>query len=109
VKISHFAQCHTNNDSFNRKRTYRHSNEVHFEIPPIARSTVSRIVAKLNETGSVRDIPRFERPAISDNTKLNLLLSLEDNSHASTTEVALQENVSQSFVVKLLKKEKLHS
>jgi transposase len=87
-------------------------NEVHFEIPPIARSTVSRIVAKFNETGSVRDIPRSGRPRISDDTKLNLLLSLEDNPHASTTEMALQENVSQWFVVKLLKKalkkEKLH-
>jgi hypothetical protein len=57
----------------------------------------------------VRDISRSGRHAINDDTKLNLLLSLEDNSHASTTEVALQENVSQSFVVKLLKKEKLHS
>jgi hypothetical protein len=58
----------------------------------------------------VRDIPRSERPAISDNTKLNLLLSLEDNSHASTTEVALQENVRQSLICgKAFKKRKLHS
>lgn len=83
-------------------------NEVHFERAPIARSTVSKIVAKFNETGSVRDIPRSGRPRISDDTKLNLLLSLEENPHASTTEMALQETVSQSFVVKLLKKEKLH-
>ena len=75
-------------------------NEVHFERPPIARSTVSRIVAKFNQTGNVRDVPRCGRPQINDNTKLNLLLSLEDNPHVTTTEMALQENVSQSFVVK---------
>jgi hypothetical protein len=50
------------------------------------------------ETGSVRDIPRSERPAISDDTKLNLLLSLKDNPQTNTTEMALQENVSQSFI-----------
>jgi hypothetical protein len=72
------------------------------KYPPIARSIVNRIVAKFNEIGRVRDIPRSGRPGISDDTKLNLF------PHASTTEMALQENVSYSFVVKLLKKEKLH-
>ena len=52
-------------------------NEVHFERPPIARSTVSRIVAKFNQTGNVRDVPRCGRPQINDNTKLNILLSLD--------------------------------
>jgi hypothetical protein len=43
-------------------------NKVHFEIPSTARSTVSRIVAKFNETGRVRDIPRSGRLGISDDT-----------------------------------------
>ena len=56
-------------------------NEVHFERPPIARSTVSRIVAKLNQTENVTHVPRCGRQQINDNTKLNLLLSLDDNPH----------------------------
>lgn len=83
-------------------------NATHFERPPIARSTVSRIVAKFNATGSVRDAPKSGRPGISDDVKLDILLSVEEHPHATTTEIALQENVSQSFVVKMLKKEKLH-
>jgi transposase len=49
-------------------------NQEHANRPPIARSTVSKIVAKFSETGSVRDLPRQGRPLISDETKLNVLL-----------------------------------
>ena len=50
----------------------------------------------------MRDVPRYGRPLkyLNDNTKLNLLLSFEVNPHVTTTEIALQENVSQSFMVK---------
>ena len=79
-------------------------NEVHFERPSIARNTVNRIFAKFNQTGHVKDVPRCGRPQINDNTNLNLLLSLEDNPQVTTTEMALQENVKQSLMVKLKKK-----
>ena len=52
-------------------------NEVHIERLSTARNTVRRIVAKFNQTGNVRDVPRCGRPQINDNTKLNLLLPLE--------------------------------
>ena len=55
------------------------------------------------------DVPKCESPQVNDNTKLNILLPLEDNPHITTAEMTLQENVSQSFVVKFLKKEKLHA
>ena len=45
-------------------------NEVHFKRPLIIRSTVSRIVAKFNQTGNVRDVPRCGRPQRNDNTKV---------------------------------------
>ena len=80
-------------------------NEVHFERPPIAKSTVSRIVTKFNQTENVRDVPRCRRPQINDNT-INILLSLEDNPHVTATEMALQQNVSQSLVVKFKKKKR---
>ena len=81
-------------------------NLLHFERPPIVRSTVSRIVAKFNQTGNVRDVSRCGRPQINHNTKLNLLLSVEDNLHVTTIEMALQENVIQTFVVKFLEKKR---
>jgi hypothetical protein len=64
------------------------------------------LFAKFNETGSVRDTPR--RPGISDDTKLNLLLFLEDNPHGSTTEVALQKVLVSGLWKSFKKKEKLH-
>ena len=51
-------------------------NEVHFERPPIARSTVSRIVAKFNQTRNVSDVPRFGKPQINDNIMLNLFMNM---------------------------------
>ena len=83
-------------------------NQEHANRPPIARSTVSRIVAKFSETGSVRDLPRQGHLPISDETKLNVLLETEENPHTSTKQIALNTNIDHSFVVKLFKKEKYH-
>lgn len=83
-------------------------NEVHNERPPISRSTVSRVVAKYHETRSVKDLPRTGRPKVSDETKLNALLTVQENPHATTTEMARHENVSQSFIAKFLTKMKFH-
>lgn len=83
-------------------------NAVHNERPPISRSTVSRVVARYQESRSVKDLPRSGRPKINDDKKLNALITLQENPHMSTTEVARQENVSQSFVAKFLKIMKFH-
>ena len=50
----------------------------------------------------------FHDVEINENTKLNFLLPLWRQAHVTRTEMALQENVSQSFVVKFLKTKKLH-
>ena len=71
----------------------------------ISRSTVSRLVARYDESGSVADLPRSGRPSTSNETKLNILLEIEENHHLSTRQLALNHNVSQTSVV-LLKKEK---
>lgn len=74
----------------------------------ISTSTVSRLVAKYDESGSVADLPRSGRPSTSNETKLNILLEIEENHHLSTRQLALNHNVSQTSVVRLLKKEKYH-
>lgn len=83
-------------------------NEEHPDRPPIARSTVSRLVSKFLETGSVKDVSRQGRPKINDETKLNVLLAVQENAHSSTREIGLNNNVHHSTVVKLLKKEKYY-
>ena len=47
-------------------------NQEHPDRPPIARSTVSKLVAKFTETGSVHDLPRQGRPRVNEVTKLNV-------------------------------------
>lgn len=83
-------------------------NEVHNERAPISRSTVSRVVARYQETRSVKDAPRSGRPKVNNDTKLNALLTLHETPHTTTTEIARQENVSQSFVAKFLKSMRFH-
>lgn len=83
-------------------------NQEHPDRQPIARSTVSKLVAKFTETGSVKDLPRQGRPRISEEVRLNVLLEAEENPHHSSRQLALNNNVDQSFVVKLFRKEKYH-
>lgn len=58
----------------------------------ISKTTLSRVVAKFYKTESVRDLSRLGKLQINDDTKLNVLL--EENSHATMTQVALQKFVS---------------
>lgn len=83
-------------------------NQHHPDRPPIARSTVSKVVAKFVETGSVNDLPRQGRPRVSEEVKLNVVLEAEENPHISTRQLALNNNLHHSSVVKLFKTEKYH-
>lgn len=55
------------------------------ECPPISRSTVTRLVTKFNETGSVKDFPRSGRPksATNEDKTLDVLLDVQDNPKTS--------------------------
>lgn len=75
---------------------------------PITQSTVSKIENKFRETGHVKDLPKGSRKQISENKKLDFLLSFEDNPHTSLRQVALDNEVSHQTVLRTLKKEKLH-
>jgi transposase len=71
-------------------------------------STVSELVRKFRETGNVKDIPRSGRPksATNQDQALDVLLSVMDNPITSTTQLALDNDISQSSVVRILKKNK---
>lgn len=76
----------------------------------INQATVSKIVKKYNEVGHVRDKPRSGRPKISDDVKLDILVSLEERPHSSTRSISQNfENIHDSTVAKFLKKEKWHA
>ena len=59
----------------------------------ISQSTVSRVEQKFRNVGHVRDLPRSGRPNHSEETRLNILLSVEDNPRNSTELLGLDNNV----------------
>jgi Transposase. len=83
-------------------------NATYPDRPPITQSTVSRVLARFEETGSVKDAPRAGRPRVDDETRLNILVELQDNPHSSTRSIALNNDISHVTVVNFLKKEKFH-
>lgn len=76
--------------------------------PPISRSTVSKIEQKFEEFGNVRDRRRIGRPKVEEDVQLNVLLALQENPHRTTRELAADNGVCQTSVVKYLKKVKWH-
>lgn len=76
---------------------------------PLTQSAVSKVLKKFNNIGSVKNAPRTGRPksATNDDSTLNILLRLEENPQTSTTQLALNENLSRRSVGRILKKEKL--
>lgn len=83
-------------------------NHVHQERMPISRSTVSKIISKFAETESVRNKQKTGRPKIDDETRLNTLLSYQDNPHCSTRQVGLIQNIGYKSVQNILHQEKYH-
>lgn len=74
----------------------------------ISQSAVSRVERKFRESGHVRDLPKSGRPSISENKKLNVILTIQENPHKPTQEVALDNDVAKTSVRKILKQEKYH-
>lgn len=75
---------------------------------PITRSTVSKIVRKFRETGHVKQVPNAGRPKMNENVKLNIALSIEENVHNTSRQIALDNAVSQRSVLRVLRSEKYH-
>lgn len=97
-----------------RQRSHREAanlfNDMHPDRNPIPHTTVTRIVRKFAETGSIKDLPRSGRPksATDGNTSLDVLLRVQENPKVSTTNLALECDISQSSVMKILKSAKQH-
>ncbi|KAJ8962895.1 hypothetical protein NQ318_001306 [Aromia moschata] len=53
--------------------------ETHPDLPPLNQGTISKIEAQLREMGHVRKVPSKRQAVVDDDTKLNLLLALEEN------------------------------
>lgn len=75
----------------------------------ISQSTVSRIETKFREFGTVTDLPRSGRKLLmDDDKKLNVLLDIEETPHKPTRQVAADNEVSKTSVLRLFKLEKYH-
>lgn len=76
---------------------------------PISQATVSRIERKFRETGHVRDSSKAgPNVQINEEAQLDVLLSVEEDPHKSTRQMAREHNVSQASVLRLLKQQKMH-
>lgn len=75
---------------------------------PITQSTVSKIEQKFLEVGHARDRPRTGRPPVQEDVRLNFLLELQENPHLPTRQVAANNGIVQSSVLKYLKLYKWH-
>ncbi|KAJ8961829.1 hypothetical protein NQ318_021444 [Aromia moschata] len=93
-------------NSFPDEITYWHLN---FLINnPITQSTASKIESKFRETGDVKDLPKSRRPKITPDKKIDIVLSMEENPQSTSTLVASENEVSQTTVLRILRKENYH-
>ncbi|KAJ8946617.1 hypothetical protein NQ318_007220 [Aromia moschata] len=53
--------------------------ETHPDLPPLNQGTISKIEAQYREMGHVRKVSSKRQAVVDDDTKLNLLLALEEN------------------------------
>lgn len=97
-----------------KMRSYQEVCELFNALHPekqIKKSTVCRTIKRYQQTGNVKTIPKTGRPktATTDDNKLNILLSLEENPKMSITERKqnLPEDVSKSSIHRILKQEKI--
>ncbi|XP_054263254.1 uncharacterized protein LOC128986764 [Macrosteles quadrilineatus] len=96
-----------------KKRTQLEACDIFNNLYPdrqINRATVSKICNKFAETGDVASKPRSGRPksVLTEETRLNILLSVEENHHTSTRRIGNDFGISHMSVHKALKAEKFH-
>ncbi|KAJ8942746.1 hypothetical protein NQ318_007913 [Aromia moschata] len=60
------------------------------------------------KTGDVKDLPKSGPPKITQDKKIDIVLSLEENSQSTSTLVASENEVSQTTVLRILRKENYH-
>ncbi|KAJ8944258.1 hypothetical protein NQ318_013670 [Aromia moschata] len=80
--------------------------ETHPDLPPLNQSTISKIEAQYREMGHVRKVPSKRQAVVDDDTKLNLLLALEENPITPARQLTRDSNLNHKTVLKILKDEK---
>ncbi|KAJ8956613.1 hypothetical protein NQ318_013966 [Aromia moschata] len=86
-------------EMFNQKYPNKHINQ----------STVSKIEKKFREHGNVNDLPKRRRPKVAnEEMSLNVLLSVQENHHASSRTLGQQHGISHSSIQKILRTHKYH-
>lgn len=77
---------------------------------PITRSTVSKLVKKFNQNGSVKDLSKSGRrkTASTENKSLDVCVMLEDDPHLSTRQISRELDISQTSVMRILRDNKFH-
>ncbi|KAK9891784.1 hypothetical protein WA026_016581 [Henosepilachna vigintioctopunctata] len=95
-----------------KKRTYEEVTRIFNELNPqhvINRSTVCKTIKRYTDTGNVKNCPKSGRPktATDDDTKLNVLLQVEENAQVSSNQLALDNNIAQTSVIRIMKSEKM--
>ncbi|KAJ8961375.1 hypothetical protein NQ318_014618 [Aromia moschata] len=80
--------------------------ETHPDLPPLNQGTISKIEAQYREMGHVRKVPSKRQAVVDDDTKLNLLLALEENQITPARQLARYSNLNHKTVLKILKYEK---
>ncbi|KAJ8954560.1 hypothetical protein NQ318_000794 [Aromia moschata] len=74
----------------------------------LTQSTVSKIESKFRETGDVKDLPKSGRPKITQDKNIDTVLSMGENPQSTYTLVASENEVSQTTVLRILRKENYH-
>ncbi|KAJ8949098.1 hypothetical protein NQ318_017003 [Aromia moschata] len=77
--------------------------ETHPDLPPLNQGTISKIEAQYREMGHVRKVPSKRQAVVHDDTKLNLLLALEENPITPARQLARDSNLNHKTVLKILK------
>ncbi|KAJ8936042.1 hypothetical protein NQ318_014865 [Aromia moschata] len=80
--------------------------ETHPDLSPLNQGTISKIEAQYREMGHVRKVPSKRQAVVDDDTKLNMLLALEENPITPARQLTRDSNLNHKTVLKILKYEK---
>uniref|UniRef100_A0AAZ1XUQ9 DUF4817 domain-containing protein n=1 Tax=Oreochromis aureus TaxID=47969 RepID=A0AAZ1XUQ9_OREAU len=85
-------------------------NARHPTRPPIPHATVSKLLAKFRETGSVLDLPKCGRKktVTNEETSVAVLASFSKSPQRSTRRMSLESGISRTYLQRLLATHKWH-
>ncbi|KAJ8962722.1 hypothetical protein NQ318_001120 [Aromia moschata] len=78
------------------------------ELPPISQGTVSKTEKQFRERGHVWQLTKNPPNKLSDDQKLDVMLTLEENPHTSSRQRASALNISHSSILRVLTEKQMH-